>query len=106
MWKWFKAQSASTKGMVIIAIALVIGIVVRWDYISGEVGEAFASPFRKDEPAAEAVQADSLDAGTLQNSLPLPIDTLSGVAAPDSPLLPTDTLQATMAPDSLSTDRN
>ena len=45
MLKWFSRQSAATKVMVILIIALLIGIIIRWDYVSREMGDAFGRRF-------------------------------------------------------------
>ena len=47
MWKWFKKQTPSTKGMIILCIVLVIGIIVRWGHVSAGVADAFKGLFEK-----------------------------------------------------------
>lgn len=38
---WYSAQTPTTKGFIWIGLLLIIGIIIRWDYISREVVAAF-----------------------------------------------------------------
>lgn len=38
---WYKSQSSTTKGMIILGIVLVIGIIIRWDYIIEHIKRGF-----------------------------------------------------------------
>lgn len=38
---WYVAQTPNVKGFIWIGIILIIGIIIRWDYISERVVSAF-----------------------------------------------------------------
>lgn len=38
---WYSGQTPTTKGFIWIGLLLIIGIIIRWDYISKEVVAAF-----------------------------------------------------------------
>ncbi len=38
---WYTAQTPTTKGFIWIGILLIIGIIIRWDYISEKVISSF-----------------------------------------------------------------
>lgn len=38
---WYSEQTSTTKGFIWIGLLLIIGIILRWDYISKEVVAAF-----------------------------------------------------------------
>lgn len=38
---WYKAQSSTTKGMILLGIVLIIGILIRWDYIVEHIKQGF-----------------------------------------------------------------
>lgn len=64
MWKWFKAQTTAMKVMILTVIMLLIGIIVSWEHVRKEAGEAWMDRFRrmKQETVIEmpAEDADSL----------------------------------------------
>lgn len=39
--EWYSAQTPTAKGFMIIGILLIIGIIIRWDYISARVLASF-----------------------------------------------------------------
>ena len=39
--KWYSEQTPTAKGFLWIGLLLIIGIILRWDYISKEVVSAF-----------------------------------------------------------------
>lgn len=39
--EWYSEQTPTTKGFLIIGVLLIIGIIIRWDYISRAVLESF-----------------------------------------------------------------
>ena len=47
MIAWLRKQNATVIGMLIIAIMLLIGIILRWDYISHEAASSFKGLFEK-----------------------------------------------------------
>lgn len=47
MIKWFKAQSPTVKGMIILCLLMIIGIILRWGYIKEEVGLSMEGLFSK-----------------------------------------------------------
>lgn len=57
MWRWFKAQNATVKGMVIFGLLMIIGIIVQWGRVSGEITDAFGRLFS--EPQQEQVIQDA-----------------------------------------------
>lgn len=44
MKKWWKARSRQEKWMMVIIVMLITGIILRWQYISSEVGKIFKNP--------------------------------------------------------------
>lgn len=38
---WYSEQTPTTKGFIWMGVLLIIGIILRWDYISKEVVAAF-----------------------------------------------------------------
>jgi len=48
MKKWWKARSRPEKWMIVIIVMLIIGIILRWEFVSKEAGDAFKSRFEKD----------------------------------------------------------
>ncbi|HIZ85062.1 MAG TPA: hypothetical protein IAC04_01030 [Candidatus Coprenecus stercoravium] len=38
---WYSAQTPAAKGMIWIGLLLIIGIILRWDYISERVVSSF-----------------------------------------------------------------
>ncbi|MDD2595483.1 MAG: hypothetical protein PHD11_06680 [Bacteroidales bacterium] len=38
---WYKSQSDTTKGMIWFGIVLIIGIILRWDYIMEHIAKGF-----------------------------------------------------------------
>ena len=47
MVKWWRGRSTQEKWMIALAVLLVVGIVVRWTWVSGEAAEAFRERFSK-----------------------------------------------------------
>ncbi len=41
MLKWWSERSTQEKWMVALAVLLVVGIIVRWAWVSSEVADAF-----------------------------------------------------------------
>lgn len=39
--EWYSNQTPTTKGFLIIGVLLIIGIIIRWDYISNAVLQSF-----------------------------------------------------------------
>lgn len=39
--EWYSAQTPTAKGLMILGILLIIGIIIRWDFISQRVLESF-----------------------------------------------------------------
>lgn len=58
MWKWFKEQSTSVKGMVILAILLAVGIIIRWEHVSREVAGAFGGLFERPQQEQTAPETN------------------------------------------------
>ena len=56
MLKWFKKQNTNVKLMIILIILFVIGIIIRWDYISGEITDSFTGLF-EERGGADSIQA-------------------------------------------------
>ena len=38
---WYESQTPTAKGMIWLLVILIIGIIVRWDYVSGEILKSF-----------------------------------------------------------------
>lgn len=38
---WYKSQNPTTKGMILVGILLVIGIIIRWDYVLEHIIRGF-----------------------------------------------------------------
>lgn len=47
MIAWLKKQNATTIGMIIVGLLMIVGIILRWDYIKAEAGGAFKSLFER-----------------------------------------------------------
>ena len=43
MIKWFKAQNASIKVMIILIAVSIVGIIINWDNVSKDTSEAITS---------------------------------------------------------------
>lgn len=56
--KWLKARSTQEKLMLALIVALLVGIAVRWAWVSGEVAGAFRERFTV--PAEQVAPTDSL----------------------------------------------
>lgn len=39
--KWFSQQSDTTKAFILIIIILIIGIIIRWDYVIDNITKGF-----------------------------------------------------------------
>ena len=61
MIKWFKRLSGTEKGMFIFIILLVIGIIMRWGYVSSQVAGAWKDRFTPDS-GQQAVPNDTIPA--------------------------------------------
>jgi DNA-binding transcriptional regulator of glucitol operon len=49
MIKWFKSLNRQAKVMLLIIVLLVACIIVRWQWIQDEAGDAFKSRFEQTE---------------------------------------------------------
>ncbi len=41
IWNWYKSQSPTTKGLIIAGLILLIGIIIRWDYVMDGIRRGF-----------------------------------------------------------------
>ncbi|MDD2292985.1 MAG: hypothetical protein PHD07_02090 [Bacteroidales bacterium] len=39
--EWYMAQNSTTKGLIWVGIALLIGIILRWDYVWSHILKGF-----------------------------------------------------------------
>lgn len=39
--EWWQGQSSTTQGFIILIVFLIIGIIIRWDFIMESVGNGF-----------------------------------------------------------------
>lgn len=39
--EWWQNQSSTTQGFIILIVFLIIGIIIRWDFIMESVGNGF-----------------------------------------------------------------
>ena len=69
MWQWFKAQNATVKGMVIFGLLMIIGIIVRWSAISGEIADAFSRLFSQPQQEQVEQAAQPTTNGTTDESI-------------------------------------
>lgn len=59
MWKWFKNQNSTVKGMVILALLMIIGIILRWDYITKELSITFNNMFPSQDKIEQVEPANN-----------------------------------------------
>ncbi|MDR2882542.1 MAG: hypothetical protein LBU98_01985 [Alistipes sp.] len=59
MSRWWRERPAQEKWMIALAVLLIIGIVVRWTWVSGEVAGAFRERFSAPAPTERTVPTDS-----------------------------------------------
>ncbi len=65
--KWLKARSTQEKWMLALIAMLLVGIVVRWAWVSSEVAGAFRERFTA---PAEQVEPTNADPAEQVDSLP------------------------------------
>ena len=57
---WFGKLSATEKTMFVVILLLIVGIIVRWDFVGRQLGETFRHRFGGAETRQVETPADSV----------------------------------------------